>query len=246
MEQPSIKVSVWPLEGKGKLLANARVIIGDAISVYPIRVIDGKSGYFLGMPQVPDRDGERRDVFFPINQEARKILTDAVVKTYRRDRPMYREYPSPEPFHYEITVRPFRDSIHDLMGYASIVINGMFRIENVRLYQGENGKHMVLFPEQGYRDEGEFVWKDIFEFKHDWEQKLKDGIREGYDTICAKAKQERIRIARGEIEGKLSYDELMELRLQRESERRRAARETELTEVMAHEEPIEEEVAVIQ
>ena len=67
MNLPNVKVSVWPCKNKGKIVATAKVMIGNAISIYPLRLIQGRQRMFLGMPQMLDRAGDYRDVFFPIN-----------------------------------------------------------------------------------------------------------------------------------------------------------------------------------
>lgn len=241
MGRPSIKVNVWPVTGKGKVLANAKVTIGDAISVYPIKILEGKGGYYLGMPRVLDRDGEYRDVFFPISGDARHALTEMVLQAYSKDRPLFRDFPGDEEFRPEITVRPYRDSLHDLLGYSTIVLNGLFRIENVRLYQGENGKNFVMFPERGYRDEGEVVIRSIFEFKNDWDKRLRADICKKYEEPRARGWEERIQVARGEKEGKLSYEELMEIRRQHDSKRRNTAHMREERTEADSEEPDQEE-----
>lgn len=221
MNLPSIKVSVWPMDRPGKVKAIAKVIFGDAISVFPIRVTEGKKGLFLGMPQVLDRQGEYRDVFFPVNADVRDTLSDMVLTTYKPEKPMYHEFVSEESFRPEITVRLYEDTVHDLMGYASIVINEAFRIENIKLFHGDNGRHLVLFPERGYRDNGEVVIKEVFDFKGDWENILKKQICEIFDRVYDGMKKEHEQVALGQKEGNLSYEELMQVRLRREAERRK-------------------------
>ena len=241
MGRPSIKVNVWPSSKKGKVLANAKVIIGDAISVYPIRIIEGKGGYYLGMPRVLDREGEYRDVFYPVTGEARHTLTELVLKAYSKDRPLFREFPGDEEFAPEVIVRPYRDNLHDLLGYSTVILNGMFRIENIRIYQGENDRNYVMFPERGYRDEGEVVIRSIFEFKNDWDRKLREEICRKYNQPRTQGWSERIKIARGEKEGKLSYEELMDIRRQIDAERRCSAHNREEKTEAQSEEPDQEE-----
>lgn len=254
MGTPSIKVSTWPIDKKGKLIGLAKVTIGDVISVYPIRINDGKNGYFLGMPQVPDRDGDYRDVFFPVSKDAREILTEAVAKTFKKDKSMYREYPGEEPIQTEITVRPYQDSTHNLIGYVSIGINGMFRVENVRLYQGEKGNRYTLFPERGFTTDGETVYKGIFEFKKDWDKTLRERICNEYDQVMVRIKGKHIQGNHDKQGRELSYDELMEIRLKHEAERRNEVRHKEERTEPEQEDPDQEidqeetecEVLVIQ
>lgn len=75
-------VRVFPIEdGKG-ILANANVTFGGVFVVTGIKVIDGKKGAFVSMPQYKSRDGEWKDSSFPITAEFREELSDAVLKAY--------------------------------------------------------------------------------------------------------------------------------------------------------------------
>ena len=47
-----------------------------------IRIVEGKLGLFVSMPQSKDNDGEYHDVAFPITKEAREEIQDAVLDAY--------------------------------------------------------------------------------------------------------------------------------------------------------------------
>lgn len=75
-------VLVFPIEdGKG-ILANASVTLGGVFVVTGLKVIDGKKGAFVSMPQYKSRDGEWKDSCFPITAEFREELSDAVLEAY--------------------------------------------------------------------------------------------------------------------------------------------------------------------
>lgn len=232
MNLPNVKVSVWPCKNKGKIVATAKVMIGNAIAIYPLRLIQGRRRMFLGMPQMLDRAGDYRDVFFPINGEAREELTKMVIHTYNSAKNNFWDFPSQEEFKPEITVRLFSDPTHNMIGYADILLNKAFRIVNVRIFQGENGRRQIIFPERGYREDGEIIVKPIFEFRGDWEKELKKIICTEFDHVYEEMKEERIQVMLGKKDGDLSYDEMMEIRLCREAERRK--------EVLPEEEECEE------
>ncbi len=227
MNLPNVKVSVWPCKNKGKILATAKVMIGNAISIYPIRLIQGRQRMFLGMPQMLDRMGEYRDVFFPINGEAREELTRMVIHTYNSAKNNYWDFPSQEEFIPEVKVRLFSDPAHNMIGYADILLNKAFRIVNVRIFQGENGRRQVIFPERGYREDGEVIVKPIVEFRGAWEKELMETICTEFDHVYEAMKEERIQMMLGKKDGDLSYDEMMEIRLCREAEQRKTAIEEE-------------------
>ena len=75
-------VRVFPIEdGKG-ILANASVTLGGVFVVTGLKVIDGKKGAFVSMPQYKSKDGEWKDSCFPITAEFRGELIDAVLEAY--------------------------------------------------------------------------------------------------------------------------------------------------------------------
>ena len=75
-------IRVFPIEdGKG-ILANASVTFGGVFVVTGLKVIDGKKGAFVSMPQYKSKDGEWKDSCFPITGEFREELSDAVLEAY--------------------------------------------------------------------------------------------------------------------------------------------------------------------
>ena len=75
-------VRVFPIEdGKG-ILANVSVTFCGVFVVTGLKVIDGKKGAFVSMPQYKSRDGEWKDSCFPITADFRNELIDAVLDAY--------------------------------------------------------------------------------------------------------------------------------------------------------------------
>ena len=64
----------------------ASVTMDGMFAVHNVRVIKSEKGMFIGMPYetYKDKDGKdtRRDVFHPINSEARKAMEEAVIAAY--------------------------------------------------------------------------------------------------------------------------------------------------------------------
>ena len=75
-------VRVFPVEGGKGILANASVTLGGVFVVTGLKVIDGKKGAFVSMPQYKSKDGEWKDSCFPITAEFREELSDAVLEAY--------------------------------------------------------------------------------------------------------------------------------------------------------------------
>ena len=79
------KVSIYKIDGNDKLKGFARIVVDDCFVVDGLRIIDGSKGLFIGMPSTKGKNGKYRDIFFPINSEVRKSLTDAILSEYEKD-----------------------------------------------------------------------------------------------------------------------------------------------------------------
>ena len=69
--------------GNSSTLANVTVELGSEYAVKGIRVVPGKDGPFVAMPQRMVK-GEYQDVVFPVTKEARARLTDTVLDAYEQ------------------------------------------------------------------------------------------------------------------------------------------------------------------
>jgi stage V sporulation protein G len=76
-------VRLYRLEGDSKIKAFADVAIGDFI-IKGLKVMDGKNGMFLSMPQEKAKDGKWYNSFYPATKEARQELSEAVLCAYRQ------------------------------------------------------------------------------------------------------------------------------------------------------------------
>jgi stage V sporulation protein G len=82
-EETSLKVvRLYRFEGDSKIKAFADVAIGDFI-VKGLKVLDGKNGLFLGMPQEKAKDGKWYNAFYPATKEARQNLSEVVLTAYQ-------------------------------------------------------------------------------------------------------------------------------------------------------------------
>lgn len=64
------------------LRAFVNITIDDALAVKDLRIIDGNNRLFVAMPSRKNKDGEYRDIVYPINQEVRDMLEEAILKAY--------------------------------------------------------------------------------------------------------------------------------------------------------------------
>ena len=68
-----------------KMRGFASVTIDNQFVVHDIRILEGDNGLFLAMPSKQTGVGEYRDIAHPINQEARQLFTDAILKEYEEE-----------------------------------------------------------------------------------------------------------------------------------------------------------------
>ena len=83
-------VSVYTLnDANSKTVALATVTISDCLVLTGLRIVKGKKGMFVSMPQrklsKPDKNGnEYADIFFPVTHDFREELNIAVLDEYDR------------------------------------------------------------------------------------------------------------------------------------------------------------------
>ncbi len=79
----NMKVNLF-LEEKGKQKAYATVVVDEKFNINRIRVMEGKDGLFVSMPQYKDRHGEYQAVICPASSEAYAAITKLVMSEYIR------------------------------------------------------------------------------------------------------------------------------------------------------------------
>ncbi|MFH1552445.1 MAG: SpoVG family protein [Candidatus Omnitrophota bacterium] len=81
--KPIVKVErVHLLDGDGPTKAFCDLLILDVFLIKGLRVVQGKEGLFVSMPQEKGRDGKWYDTFHPISKEMRKGLEELVLESY--------------------------------------------------------------------------------------------------------------------------------------------------------------------
>lgn len=81
-------ISVYTLnDSNSKTVALATVTIADCLVLTGLKIVSGKKGMFVSMPQrklsKPDKNGnEYADIFFPINKDFREELNNAILDEY--------------------------------------------------------------------------------------------------------------------------------------------------------------------
>ncbi len=85
MSKTNIEVKIFPTKGEGPTKAFASVTLDGKFAARNIRIVDGQKGLFVAMPsETYEENGEKkyRDIFFPVNSDARAELVDAVMAAY--------------------------------------------------------------------------------------------------------------------------------------------------------------------
>jgi len=83
MEDLNLKVvRLYRFDGDSKTKAFVDIAIGDFI-IKGLRILAGKKGLFLGMPQEKAKDGNWYNAFYPVTKEARQNLTEVVLAAYQ-------------------------------------------------------------------------------------------------------------------------------------------------------------------
>ncbi len=85
-KEPVIGVSAraYLSRAKGPTLANITVDLGGEYAIKGLRVVQGRDGPFVAMPQRRTSKGEYQDVVFPVTKEARERLVDTVLDAYEQ------------------------------------------------------------------------------------------------------------------------------------------------------------------
>ena len=75
-------IQIKKVEGEGKLKAYASITFDDLFVVHNLRIVEGNSGIFVGMPSRKTRSGEFKDIAHPIKSEFRKLIEEAVLAAF--------------------------------------------------------------------------------------------------------------------------------------------------------------------
>jgi len=77
-------VKVFPVS-EDKLKAYVTITLDASFVVRDLKIIQGKSGYFVAMPSKRRKDGTYRDMAHPLNIETRQMIETKVMAEYERE-----------------------------------------------------------------------------------------------------------------------------------------------------------------
>ena len=76
-------VRLYRLEGESKVKAFADISVGDFI-IKGFKILEGKNGLFVSMPQEKSKDGKWYKIVLPATKEAAQNLTEVVLGAYQQ------------------------------------------------------------------------------------------------------------------------------------------------------------------
>ncbi|GHV10505.1 hypothetical protein FACS1894219_00030 [Clostridia bacterium] len=158
-----LNVRVYPInEPKGNTLAFANIGIEDLAAINGIRVVNGKNGLFVDMPQSKDKDGEYHDIAFPINSDLRKELNKAVLAEFDSPtlgasgqnigRSVTVPVEAEQGEKLSVKVYPLDNPKNSTLAFANVGIENLVAISGIRVVAGQNGL-FVTMPQNKDKDE---------------------------------------------------------------------------------------------
>jgi stage V sporulation protein G len=82
MEITDIKVK--KVNADGKLKAYVSLTFDNCFVVHNLKVIEGKDGIFVAMPNRKTKKGEFKDIAHPINSECRNFIQTRIIDEYNK------------------------------------------------------------------------------------------------------------------------------------------------------------------
>ena len=75
-------VKIKKTENGGSLMAIAEITLDDELTIRDIRLIDGKNGWFVAMPNRKGSDGKYYDIVVPNDRATQDLISDTIMKAY--------------------------------------------------------------------------------------------------------------------------------------------------------------------
>jgi DNA-binding cell septation regulator SpoVG len=169
-------------EQRGIVLAAADLEFGDLIKVRNLTIKEGKNGLFVSMPSYAtskvDENGKTvfKDVFRPINAEASKKLTDAVLESLENGTSITIKDDEKKLIpDIRARINPLDESKGSALAIGSLYLNEDFVVDDILIRKGMNGEEFVSYPSYKTNELDEYgntVFKD-FVYPKDREAKEK-------------------------------------------------------------------------
>jgi stage V sporulation protein G len=192
-----LDVRVYPIaEPKGNTLAFANVGVEDLVAINGIRIVEGKNGLFVDMPQSKDKNGEFHDIAFPVNSDLRKELNKAVLAEYdspTRDadgqnigRSVAAPVKAEQGEKLSVKVYPIKEPQGNTLAFANIGIENLVVISGIRVVTGKNG----LFVDMPQNKDKNGEYHDIaFPINSELRKDVNKTVLDAYKEITVEKSQ---------------------------------------------------------
>lgn len=173
----------------------ANVTFDDKFVVKNISIISGKNGLFVSMPNYRtnkvDEKGEfeYKDVFHPITKKFRDQLNEAVIQSFTEREEVIINIPGK----LKIQAKGTAFEKDNLLGFASVVLNESFVVNDIRILQGKNGSFVAMPSQKTGKQttEGKDVYRDIcFPITKDFRNELFKEVMDAYQISKDSVDQE--------------------------------------------------------
>jgi len=204
MDNITFDIRAYPIDDpKGSTLAFASVAFAkdgeNLAAIRGIRVVNGEKGLFVTMPQSMDKDGNYRDIAFPLDGDLRKELNAAVFAEYGNQasqQPSQRGYGKPEPginggvsaenIKIDVRVFPIERQKSSTLGFASVSFDDIMAIHGIRIV--DSGKGMFVSMPQSKDKDGNY--RDVaFPLSGGLRKAVNKAVLDGYSQAAAEKKQ---------------------------------------------------------
>ena len=188
-----LDVRVYPIEEpEGNTKAFANVAIDDLVVIRGLRIVDSEKGLFVSMPQAQDTHGDFYDTAFPLTSDLRKDISQIVLVEHDRVTKLAPEQRGYEKRNLEaagkidianvgldIRVTPLRFPKRGTKAYASVSVNGLVAIRDIRVVGGRKDLFVAMPQSQG-KDK---KYHDVaYPLNADLRNKIHNGILEKYEA----------------------------------------------------------------
>lgn len=80
-----IKAAVYPnKESNTNLKAMVILEVEDCLMINSVKIVEGKKGLFVSMPQYKNKNGDYKDIVYPNSKEKRNSLTALILAEYEK------------------------------------------------------------------------------------------------------------------------------------------------------------------
>lgn len=77
-------IRIRKIESENRCKAVVSIVVNNALCINNIKVIDSQNGPFIAMPNIRRANGEFKDIVFPLNQETRMAMQEAILNEYNK------------------------------------------------------------------------------------------------------------------------------------------------------------------